>query len=279
MRELSLEQSLIEGRIITPEQLEQARQVQQATRQRDLLHVIVDLGFTKEAEAAQAKAATSGLLYINLARFTIDRGAIGVLPYHVAAHHNVIPIQRFGRLLTVATADPGNVLAEDDVRLASGLRIQWVIAAAGAIREAIARHYGVDESEDEGADIYDLDMYDKHAGDPPPIVRIAHSIIQRALGDGAQEIHLVPDAGDLRIYYLMHGVIQEMMKLPRHCHVGLVSVYKRMVEMSPAEVASSQHGRTEITHELKEYVLHVQTLPTAFGEKVTLILFSDSGRS
>src|SRR4029079_10178096 len=83
-----------------------------------------------------------GLQYVDLTTFTVDSSAINVVPSHVATRHNVLPIQKTDRVLTVATSNPGDVFAQDDVRLASGLQVQWVVASPDALQEAISKHYG-----------------------------------------------------------------------------------------------------------------------------------------
>ncbi len=142
MMKRDLGELLVERRFITPEQLQRARQVQQTTRQSDLARVLVDLGFVTETVALQAKAASQGLQYVDLANFSVDSSAVNVVPGHIATRHNVLPISKTDKVVTVATATPGDVFAQDDVRLASGLTVQWVIAAPDALAEGIAKHYG-----------------------------------------------------------------------------------------------------------------------------------------
>ena len=142
MMKRDLGELLVEKRVITPEQLQKARQVQQTTRNSDLGRVLVDLGFINETVALQAKAASQGLQFVDLSTFSVDASAVNVVPGHVATRHNVLPIQKTDRVLTVATSNPGDVFAQDDVRLASGLQVQWVVALPDALQEAITKHYG-----------------------------------------------------------------------------------------------------------------------------------------
>src|SRR5207253_3781872 len=118
MMKRDLGELLVEKRVITPEQLQKARQVQQTTRNSDLSRVLVDLGFINETVALQAKAAAQGLSYVDLATFPVESSAVNVVPTHIAQRHKVLPIQKREKVLTVATSNPGDVFAQDDVRLA-----------------------------------------------------------------------------------------------------------------------------------------------------------------
>jgi type IV pilus assembly protein PilB len=109
--------------------------------ERDPGHPLDHLGYQSEVVALQATAAARGLQYVDLAHFPVDREAAHLLPPLLAQRHNVLPIRKQHELLTVATADPTNRFAEDDIRQATGCRVQWAVAVPEAIRQAIAQQY------------------------------------------------------------------------------------------------------------------------------------------
>src|SRR5436853_675997 len=98
--------------IITPEQLQKAREVAKSTRG-DIARVLVDLNFASEKDVLEAKAEASGTRFVDLPTFTIDPSAVNVCPAHLASRYNVIPIVKDAKMLTVAMADPGNIMAID----------------------------------------------------------------------------------------------------------------------------------------------------------------------
>ena len=301
MMKRDLGELLVERRFITPEQLQRARQVQQTTRQSDLARVLVDLGFVTETVALQAKAASQGLQYVDLANFSVDSSAVNVVPGHIATRHNVLPISKTDKVVTVATATPGDVFAQDDVRLASGLTVQWVIAAPDALAEGIAKHYGgsaggaitsitpsaagsengmslssadmahmISQVQNRGADVGDDAGVDEDLFNAAPIIRIAHTIIQQAVRDDASDIHVEPGLNKVRVRYRIDGVLHEVMKLPKHIHPPLISRYKIMSEMNIAERRVPQDGRIPISFGGKDYDLRVNCLPTLLGEKIVM---------
>src|SRR5713226_7859164 len=105
MMKRDLGELLVEKRVISPEQLQKARQVQHTTRQSDLARVLIDLGFIDETTALKAKAAAQGLSFVDLGSYSVDSSAVNIVPAHIAQRHSVLPIQKTDRLLTVATAN------------------------------------------------------------------------------------------------------------------------------------------------------------------------------
>jgi type IV pilus assembly protein PilB len=301
MMKRDLGELLVERRVITPEQLQKARGVQQTTRQSDLARVLVDLGFINETVAVQAKAAAQGLQYVDLANFSVDSSAVNVCPPNIAIRHKVLPISKTEKVVTVATANPGDVFAQDDVRLATGLQVQWVVAAPDALEEAIAKHYGgtaggaitsvspsaggsdggmslggsdfmsaVNSVQNRGHEVGDDGGVDDDMVNAAPIIRIAHTIIQQAVRDAASDIHIEPGIVNVRVRYRIDGVLHEMMKLPKHIHPPLISRYKIMSEMNIAERRVPQDGRIAISHGGKDFDLRVSCLPTLLGEKIVM---------
>jgi type IV pilus assembly protein PilB len=293
-------------RTITPEQLQKARDVAKTTRG-DIGRVIMDLNFASEKDVMEARAEAQGIRFVDLATFTIDPSAINVVPAHLANRHNVCPLVKDARVLTVAMADPSNVFAMDDLRLASGLQIQPVLAAPDAIQEAISKHYGSGGSGNGGASLAPTataagegmggalwqkalaeyqgnssSALDEETGEAlklaeeAPIIRIAHTVIQQAVKDGASDIHVEPGQRGLRIRFRIDGVLHEVMHLPKHIHPPLVSRFKIMSEMNIAERRIPQDGRIGITHQGKDFDLRVSCLPTLLGEKIVMRILDKS---
>ena len=127
---------LVEQGLVTGEQLQQARVLLQQTHRHNLLRILVYLGFITEPQWFQAKAAFNGLPYVDLNNFSIDPRAVDFLNFNHCLEHMVLPVQKQGRVLVVAIADPDDVPAEDYVRLADPVyQVQWVVAPPAQILE------------------------------------------------------------------------------------------------------------------------------------------------
>jgi len=288
---------LLDKGIITQAQLEEVRRAQKSTSS-DAGKILIDLGYADEKQVTEARAQALGMQFVDLTSYQVDSSAINVVPDHIARRHSVIPIAKSGNRLTVAFADPNNVFASDDLRLATGCSIQPVLAAPSAIEEAIQRHYTRIEGSDGGAaaaamaptsgpvsmasiseaiaaygaraDVVDDEAAMTQMAEEAPIVRMAHTIIQMAIRDAASDIHVEPQIRNVRIRYRVDGVLHEVMTLPKYIQAPLISRYKIMSEMNIAERRVPQDGRIPVRFEGKDYDLRVSCIPTNHGEKIVM---------
>ncbi|MDL1929320.1 hypothetical protein FCG40_10050, partial [Fimbriimonadia bacterium ATM] len=133
---------LIERGYLRPEQRDEALKVQQQTKTSDIGRVLVDLGFVGEREVTEGIAQEQGLGFVDLDRINVESSALNVVPERIARNHTVIPVKKEGATLFVATSNPNNIVALDDIQLASGCRAVPVLAVRGAIEDAIQKYYG-----------------------------------------------------------------------------------------------------------------------------------------
>jgi type II secretory ATPase GspE/PulE/Tfp pilus assembly ATPase PilB-like protein len=104
----------------------------------------------------------------------------------------------------------------------------------------------------------------------PPIVRIAHTIIQQAVKDRATKIQVEPAANHVRILFDIDGVTHEAMKLPKHVQQKLVARYKLMADINVEECSAAQDGKIAISYAGKDYDLQVHSQPAPHGENVAI---------
>ena len=124
---------LVAGRVLTETQLDEALRVQREDkgRRRRLGEVIVALGLADEVQIARALSDQLGLPFLDLGSLPIPDETLAVLPRNVAQRHGAVPVTIAHDVLTVALADPTNVLALDDIRLATKLAsVRTAVASA-----------------------------------------------------------------------------------------------------------------------------------------------------
>ena len=132
---------LVERKLITSPQLEQALKLQQ--QEGGLLgQILVRLGFTTEEAVAQALTAQFGFPYLPLKSYTIDGDFLGIIPENVARQYCLVPVDRIGDTLAVAMADPLNTSAIEDIEMLSHCSVQVFVATLSDVIDAIQRHYG-----------------------------------------------------------------------------------------------------------------------------------------
>ena len=116
----------------------------------------------------------------------------------------------------------------------------------------------------------DEDAEGVSGADEAPIVRLATTIIQQAIKDGASDIHIEPDKRGMRVRYRIDGVLHETMQMPKYIQMPLTARYKIMSEMNIAERRIPQDGRIAVRYKDKDYDLRVSCLPNLFGEKIEI---------
>ncbi|HVW34199.1 MAG TPA: ATPase, T2SS/T4P/T4SS family, partial [Acidimicrobiia bacterium] len=262
--------------LITQAQLDAALKAQ-AERGLPIGQLLVDSGAVTEAVLMGALARQLNLEFVDLAEHPIDRGAVALLPEAMARRILALPISWADDRLQVAMADPGNVLAVDDLRAVTGAEIQVVVATRTQLTEAIDRFHRLDAEVDEVAQIAAEELADDDDGDvareaveDAPIVKFVNLLIAQAVADRASDIHVEPTEGDLRIRFRVDGVLHEVMHSPRSIQGGVISRLKVMADINIAERRIPQDGRISLNVAGKPVDLRVATLPTVYGEKVVM---------
>src|SRR5206468_39713 len=188
---------LSEG-LITQAQLDAALKAQ-AERGLPIGQLLVELGAVTEAVLTGALARQLGLEFVDLAEYPIDRGAVALLPEAMARRLLALPVTWAEDRLIVAMADPGNVLAVDDLRAVTGADVQVVVATRTQLSEAIDRFHRLDAEVDEVAQIAADEAEDDPSGsgqdgvareavEDAPIVKFVNLLIAQAVADRASDI-------------------------------------------------------------------------------------------
>ena len=112
---MQLDQLLLARRLLTDEQLEEARDTA-LQRGRSLGRVLIELGYVSEAALVAILAEQLGLEFIDLSETPLDASAVGLVPQTTARRHSCIPVRIEDEKLILAMADPANVVAVDDIR-------------------------------------------------------------------------------------------------------------------------------------------------------------------
>jgi type IV pilus assembly protein PilB len=269
------EMLLTEG-LITQAQLDAALKAQ-AERGLPIGQLLVEDGAVTEAVLMGALARQLGLEFVDLAEYPIDRGAVALLPEPMARRILALPVTWAEDRLVVAMADPGNVLAIDDMRAVTGAEITIVVATRTQLSEAIDRFHRLDSEVDEVAQIAagelepdDDEAFAREAVEDAPIVKFVNLLIAQAVADRASDIHVEPTEHDLRIRFRVDGVLHEVMHSPRSIQGGVISRLKVMADINIAERRIPQDGRISLNVAGKAIDLRVATLPTVYGEKVVM---------
>jgi type IV pilus assembly protein PilB len=233
---------------------------------------LIAAGVVDSGQLAQALAERNGLDYVDLNVFDVDQGATSMIDSTKARQYRTIPIAFLAeRTLLVATADPANLLALDDITMATGYEVRRAVASPEDI-DALIENLGtladsVHEIEDEvEAEVIEL----RESADDAPVVKLVHAVIADAVRRGASDIHFEPRASDMRVRFRVDGVVFDSTTVPRHLVSGLVSRIKIMAELDIAEKRAPQDGRIGLSVDGHYVDLRVATLPVVRGESVVM---------
>jgi type IV pilus assembly protein PilB len=250
---------------------------------RPLRDVLVDDGIITEVELAEALAQAYGLKSVDLVGYPIDAAATAKIPIGLARRHRVLGIAIDDEEIVVALADPGDVLALDDVRAATGLSVRPVVVARDEVQKAIDRFQRSENDLDDVAASMGADSSPSltnlldSVGDEAPIVRFVNSLIEQAIENRASDLHLEPSEGDLRIRFRIDGVLHEIDTVPRAVQSALISRLKIMSGVDITERRVPQNGRITVELNGRQVDLRAATLPTVWGEKIVLRVLDTGG--
>jgi len=250
---------------------------------RPLRSVLVDDQIITDMQLALATADAYGVEAVELSAFPVDPQAMARVPLTLARRHNMFPIAVSDTTITVAVGDPGDVLALDDIRAATGLMVRPMVVTKDDLSRLLDRYTrestDLDEAAaqaeaDEGSsDIDGLNSVNEDA----PVVRYVNSLLERAISSRASDIHLEPSEFDLKIRLRIDGVLHEVDAVPRGIQGALISRLKILSGLDITERRVPQNGR--ITRDLggRSVDLRSATLPTVWGEKVVLRVLDTGG--
>ena len=238
---------------------------------------LVERGTVDTAELARALAERNGLDYVDLNQFEVDKGVANLITSVQARRYQAIPIAIVGeRTLLTATSDPANLLALDDVAMATGYDVRLAVTSPEHLEGLIGQLSRLSDSvheveeatlvEEPGAEVIEL----MESAEQAPVVKLVHSVIADAVERGASDIHFDPRDGDMGVRFRVDGVVTESTTVPQRLVAGLVSRVKIMAELNIAERRLPQDGRIGLTVDGRYIDIRVATLPVMRGESVVM---------
>ena len=214
---MSLGDILLDRGKITEEHLEAALAARKGPEDR-LDRILVRLGFVNEGDVLAAVGEQLSIPVVDLATAEIDTELLRRMPPKLVHNRNLIPLKTNGSVVRVATADPFDLYALDELRMLIGRRVETVLAPEPDIQRVIKQHFGVgghtiDEMIDDKDDVELLSDSVDETGDliemaqEATVVRLVNEILIEAVRDRASDIHVEPFENDLRVRYRIDGVL------------------------------------------------------------------------
>ena len=272
-------QLLIAKGVISEDQLRIATQEQSKSPQ-PLGRLLVRLGFLSEATIRDVLSENLGQETVDLATVIVDSAAVTLIPKEVARRYQLVPISvdTASKNLTLAIADPDNIIALDQVRalLKDEYRLITLLASESDILRAIDQYYGFELSID--GILHEIEPGElEHQGlqqgvneFSQPVVRLIDALLTEAVQQNASDIHLEPENSFLRIRYRVDGVLRQVRSLHKSFWPAMVVRLKVMSGMNIAETRAPQDGRISLRLSGRPIDFRVASHPTQYGENLVL---------
>ena len=254
--------------------------------------VLIDKGFIKEEALLPVLAEEFGLELVDLSHATITPDVLASMPQRLVHRKNLMPVSRHNGTLIVATGDPFDAYALDELQTLTGLHVMPVLAPPREIARLIKAHYGVGgdtvaalaaaREDDEVELLEDIEADDSEmakAAQDASVVKLVNQILIEAANERASDIHIECEEKGLRIRYRIDGLLQEQNLPPEinRFQLAIISRLKIMARLNIAEKRLPQDGRIKMKVQGREIDVRVSIIPMVFGEGIVMRLL-DKGR-
>jgi type IV pilus assembly protein PilB len=272
-------------RVITDQQRDEALSEAEKNNA-SLTQYLIDKKYCDEETLITAVAEEMSYYPINLAKVDPSPDAMELLTEEQSKNYQVVPIAKMGKLITLAIANPFDVLLLDDIKIVTGCEIVPVLATETAIKKAIEKAFkkSVDmqgelaaataqlENQLVGTDMAAATSEDAEDENSAPIVKLGNRIIEDAYLQGASDIHIEPAEDRVYVRYRIDGLCKDQMQLPKASHRALISRLKIMSDLNISERRLPQDGRIVYKKYNPKYDLdlRVSVAPMNHGEKICM---------
>jgi type IV pilus assembly protein PilB len=232
-----------------------------------------------------------GVPLLDLAGFDFDQINREYFDTRIAQARRVLPLHKRGNRLYVATSDPANLQALDEVRFKTNLVVEPVVVEDDKLAQAIAKIVeSTGTTLKEMAALEDIEIAleagsaqpagdeDSSEVEDAPVVRYIQKVLIDAITSGASDIHFEPYEKFYRIRYRLDGILMEVAQPPLAIKDKVASRIKVISRLDISEKRVPQDGRMKLVlSKSKAIDFRVSTLPTLFGEKIVMRILDSSG--
>jgi general secretion pathway protein E/type IV pilus assembly protein PilB len=256
--------------------------------------VLIDKGFLREDVVLPVLAEEFGLELVDLSHASIEPGVLTAMPQKLVHRKNLMPIARNNGTLVVATGDPFDAYALDELQTLTGLHVMPVLAPRNEIARLRKQHFGVggdtvaalaEEAKAADEDIEFLEGIEADDSElakqaqEASVVRLVNQILIEAANERASDIHVECEEKGIRIRYRIDGLLQ-IQNLPPEINrfqLAIISRIKIMARLNIAEKRLPQDGRIKMKVQGREIDVRVSIIPMTHGEGIVMRLL-DKGR-
>jgi len=273
-------QILIEMGLITEEQMAEAMQLQKTSGQK-LGMILLGKKLLTEADLFKVLSRQTGIPYISLRPGLYESAAVALLSEAIAYRLNVLPMFKIHDKLTLAIADPHAIPILDEIQDITGHKLTLVLSSREEIEKCQFDAFSGGEITQDLVEILptditlveqtqtDFNTIDRIAG-ASPVINLVNGLIQRAVRDGASDIHIECSRTRGMVRFRIDGILYEVLQVRADLHPAIVSRLKVMASLDIAERRMPQDGRLQVVTQGRTIDLRFSSLAGIYGEKVVL---------
>lgn len=278
MKNIPIGEVLKEYGYITEEQLAKALEYQKSSgSSKRLGSILIEMGYVTERQMLAALAKRLGQPLIDLDVYQVEVEAVEKIPKALAVKYNMLGISLANGRLTLATSDPLNFYAVEDIRLVANMPVSVCLAEKRSIDKAIDYYYAEIKAKEAVSDAnlnveepaFDL-AGDLDENDDTPVVKLLNSLLIRGYNTNASDIHIEPFEDKTQVRMRIDGMIIDYVTLSKSLHPSLIARTKILSNMDIAEKRVPQDGHFRTKVEGFDMNIRVSVIPTVYGEKAVL---------
>ena len=285
-RGVSLGDILLEKGHITKAQLEDAKRWQKTHPNEKISAILLSRGIITEECMLSAMAERFNTSYLNTELVVRRPEILKNVPEQIVKKHCIMPIDIKAGQIIIATHDPHDIGAFEDVKMVSRMDVGFVLAPKRIIESAIDKYYTnagnffvSDEATQKVVQTTSAATQQKLSEiesrvDNTPVVKLINSLITQAYMRRASDIHIEPFEEQILVRMRIDGELVECMRLDISTLNSIVSRCKILAGINIAEKRIPQDGRIDFDNGDISIDLRVNTLPTIYGEKVNMRLLA-----
>jgi len=280
-----LGEQLIKMGIVTEKQIKEALEIQSQKgkngQKPKLGQVLINIGCCCEEDIARAMAEKSGFDFMSINNTGVDMTYANLITPEIANKYKLLPIGVKDNKLLLAMNNPNDIIAIDDIEIMTGYEVEPVVVPDKELNTILEQYTNmsknIDAQSEEAEEEAAATMDDELANEKPAVL-LVNQILNHAVRAGASDIHIEPQEKHTRVRLRIDGVLHEVMQQPLKLHPLITSRIKVMGGMDIAERRIPQDGRITLKIEDITVDIRVASLPSAYGEKLTLRLLNRSSK-
>ena len=262
-------QSMVEAKLLSQEQLDDALSYQRRSSERVLLgRLSVELGFVKEDEFAPFLASYFNVPYVDLKKYPmVQRETVETVPESIARRFNVLPLMKDQDTLTVAVSDPLDLTALENLKTITHCQIKPVVSSASQIRHRIIAYYttgGYTETKTSGF----TGHKEKEAW--PFASSLVRLLIERAHRHGVNSVHIQPEENRVKIFFRVGKRLEKIASYPKEVLPHIAGFIKKTANLDTEICNVPQAGYFAFSRDWVNTEVGVSLFPTAWGERIVL---------